>query len=180
VKQGTLNLKELFERLGIKNPSRADFAEVSPVLVIGQLGHLTPYFEAPTYVGGGDLAAVAAEFVFCQIFSLAPGGTILQRINLSSNFKFGFVPVALAGGTVLPDRGPFSFDTAQVVVETGSVVADQLVGLHPVVANSTHPFPLFIPPGKILLFQSEILNTAVNNLNIVLQDVVATEIRPAS
>lgn len=178
MKLGTFNLASLWERLGIKNPSLADFAEVAPVIVVGQFGHLTPYMEAPTYIGGGDFNAVALEFNIFTISALAPGGALLHVFTGNSNLRFG-IRAPVAGLTVVPDRGPLSFDAAQLVVRQGSNVAQQLVGVFPTHSSSTPVFPMFIPPGLTLALETEVVNQATSNTFILAQDVVATEMRPA-
>lgn len=182
---GTFNLEALYRRLGIKNPQPDVREFVQPVITVGDFRDLTPRLVAPTYFGGGSIAAELLEFSIIQITSRAKGGTLL--LNWSTGvfpLLAGIRTTPVAGLTAVADRGPLSFEASAVLVEEGTAVADPLPGDHPeinVALRSNWPgtFDFFIPPGRFLVIASGVVNTAIPAWAVVLRDVPAAELPPA-
>jgi hypothetical protein len=177
---GTFNLTEFYRQLGIKNPEPGVRETVQPVLIVGDLSGLTPRHVPPTFIGGGALTDVAGEYTIYQFTSRSPGGSVILSLMCSSFCRVG-IAAPTAGLAVLPDRGPLSNEASTVLAEFGHDAADPMAGDHPLLRCANfHSFAKgwFVPPGRTLVFSPPVVEYAVDNFAIVIEDIPAAEIPP--
>lgn len=178
MRDGTFNTSWWARQMGFKQPEPSLRQPVQPVVVLGDHSGLTPQYQAPTYFGGGTIAAVVGEFGVIVINSMAPGGSIFRLMTLTiagNELQMG-MRIPVAGLASVEDRGPLSVDASVVIVEDGTLAVNPLGAGYPVVRGQGFLTDrgLYLPTGSHFVMASDTVNVALT-YSVVVQDVPASE-----
>lgn len=178
---GDFNLSAFFRAMGIKNPAPSVRETVQPVVVVGQLGGLTPRYENPTSPFGGNVSAIVAEFSYFTVTAAAPGGCLIRNARSDALDVVYGTAARVPGLTVVVPSGQFSVNPVQSVVESGT---DAVNAIGSAVANpkiqtntnfSEYGGPFYVPPGITAVFQSTATNQALTDWSLMIEDLPSAE-----
>jgi len=125
------SLVNWLDRLGIQSQVMpAIITAIQPTQLVSDASELTPPLRAPTGWVGGEITAAALQFPGLAVKSIAPGGTFLHNLNITSNttqtltWEHSLTDPVFAASTLLTPRGiDFAFPpTAQARIGSVAVV----------------------------------------------------------
>jgi hypothetical protein len=184
---GTFNLSNLWQKLGIKNPESSMRETVQPVIVAGQLGHLTPRFEPATAVFGGDVAGSGVLFTQFQLTSRSPGGTLILSFgDNAATTTFGITEgllTSIQAPDPLPPTGVFSDRPFVSLARRGRTVISPIDGSDQAPTQPSAmgfgPPPLWLPPGKTFFLMAFAAGGNITDYFVIAQDLEASEMPQA-
>jgi len=174
---GDFNLTAFFRAMGIKNPAPSVRESVQPVIVVGQMGGLTPRYQNPWGSFGGNVVAVVAEQSFFQVTPASPGGCLIEQASCDSlDLVFGIV-TRVSPATNLPATGSWSDNPIRAIVETGSIAVSPIptATFSPKINTNTRPpsFPWYVPVGRTAYFGSPGNNQGITDFVVLVSDLPA-------
>jgi len=185
---GDFNLRSFFRAMGIKNPQPSMREFVQPVIIVGDMSDIVPQYRAPSGIFGGDAQAVAAEFTFIQVTSRAEGGTLIHGFaSDATNISMLTVAPALIMATVFEADYPLgmqlSVEPPVSLVQSGTIVVNPGTANRLPNPSSSNQFPLagmtsrpwWLRPGDTMVFIVGAANTGVNDWNLWITDLPASE-----
>jgi len=177
---GDFNLSAFFRAMGIKNPAPSVRESVQPVVNVGNFAGLTPRYQMPTTVWGGDVTAVAGRMSFFQVTPRTPGGCLILFAGSDAvDVLFGIAPRLVGGGPVVP-TGTYSVNASVALVESGTdLVVPFAAAVSPqinaAVGTRMTSWPWLVPPGRSAIFTHKAIASAILDWSIMVSDVISGE-----
>lgn len=177
------NLREVTRALGIQNPDWEVRETIQPTLDVGSLAGLTPVHAPPTAVASYFQTSVVGDFSQCSFHAHGQGGTILARVRWAATSAASTLQYQLFDVDPIQIRtpeqiiGPFSNVPTRSLAFRGSDV-DRIIPADTGGYISDHgdemPDGLWLPPGRIIAFETAGVNTLIR-LSIAFVDVPVVE-----
>jgi len=174
----TLNFGRWMRRLGFDRSEEPEISyNAQPVIVVAEHKGLTPRYQGPSMISGGNSFGSAGEHSLMVWHCLSEGGMVCRELRMTTlgGVVFGFPLIGPTWGAI----GPIALSTA--VVEQGNPVSTGWVGTvtpanRQMVPSTVWPYqtgvplnittPFFVPPGSHFVVEGLSVNSAISGWGI--------------